>query len=93
MHLWLEVGKFFFWLLSLQQVVDGATLDNLYADLTQESITFELITFGVDGVSVFEGVRIGVTFQLKTETTLFMIGVHCMSHCTNLVKHFLKWAL
>jgi hypothetical protein len=51
-----------FLLLSLQQVVDGATLDNLkciivdvqvlYGDLTQESITYELITFGVDGVSV-----------------------------------------
>jgi hypothetical protein len=81
-------------LLSLQQVVDGATSNNLkcilvdvlvlYGDLTQESIASKLITFGVDGMSVFQGVRIGVTFQLKTQIVLFMIGVHCMSHCTNL---------
>ncbi len=60
-----------FLLLSLQQVVDGATSNNLkcimvdvlvlYGDLTQENIASKLITFGVDGVSVFRGVRIGVT--------------------------------
>jgi hypothetical protein len=55
-------------LLSLQQVVDGTTLDNLkcllmdvlvvYGDLKQYSIASKFITYGVDGVSVFQGVRI-----------------------------------
>jgi hypothetical protein len=50
-------------LLLLQQVVDGATSNNLnhilvdvmilYGDLTQENISSNLITFGVNGVSVF----------------------------------------
>ncbi len=59
-------------LLLLQQVVDGATSNNLkhilmdvmvlYGDLTQESITSKVITFAADGLSVFQGVNIGVTF-------------------------------
>jgi hypothetical protein len=58
-------------LLSLQQVVDGATSDNLkhilvdalilYGDLTQKSIASKLITFGVDGVNFFQGVKTSVT--------------------------------
>ncbi len=65
-----EGWQIFFLLLLLQQVVDGAILDNLkhilvdvmilYGDLTQKNITSKLITFGVNGVSVFQGVRIGV---------------------------------
>jgi len=47
----------------MQQVVDGATSNNLkcflldvmvlYGDPTQENIASKLITFGVDRVSVF----------------------------------------
>ncbi len=50
-------------LLLMQQVVDGATSNNLkcflldvmvlYGDPTQENIASKLITFGVDRVSVF----------------------------------------
>ncbi len=50
-------------LLLMQQVVDGATSNNLkcilmdvmvlYGDLTQENIASKLITFGADGVNVF----------------------------------------
>ncbi len=50
-------------LLLLQQVVDGATSNNLkhilvnvmvlYGDLTQESITSKVITFVANGVNVF----------------------------------------
>jgi hypothetical protein len=56
--------------LLLQQVVDVATSNNLkhilvdvmvlYGDLTQESITSKVITFVANGVSVFQGVNIGV---------------------------------
>ncbi len=58
-------------LLLLQQMVDGATSNNLkhilmdamvlYGDLTQESITSKVITFAADGLNVFQGVNIGVT--------------------------------
>jgi hypothetical protein len=51
-------------------MVDGATFDNLkhilvdamvfFGDLNQDNIASKLITFGIDGVSVFQGVRIGV---------------------------------
>ncbi len=81
-------------------MVDAATSNNLkcimmdvlvlYGDLTQENIASKLITFGVDRMSVFQGVKIGVTVQLKTQNALFMIGVHCMSHCTNLAMQTLS---
>ncbi len=71
MHMWLKVEL----LLLLQQMVDGATSDNLkhilldamilYGDLTQENIVSKLITFGVNGVIVFQGVKIGAIVQLK----------------------------
>ncbi len=75
-------------------MVDGAISDNLkfilvdamvlFGGLNQDKIASKLITFGVDGVNVFQVVRIGVTIQLKNQNAPFMIGAHCMSHCTNL---------
>ncbi len=62
-------------LLSSQQVVDGATSNNLkhilvdamvlFGDLNKDNIAYKLITFGVGGVSVFQGIRIGVIDHLK----------------------------
>ncbi len=82
-------------MLLLPQVVDGATSDDikrilvdvmvLYGYLTQESVASKLITFGTNGVSVFQGVITSVTIQLKDQTTPFMTGMHYMSHRTNLV--------
>jgi hypothetical protein len=56
-------------------VVNGATFDNLmhilvvsmvfFGDLNQNTIASKLITFKLDGVSVFQGVRTSVTIQLK----------------------------
>jgi len=45
----------------------------------------KLITFGVNKVNVFQGVRTRVTIQLKDQNVPFMTGIHCMTHCTNLV--------
>jgi hypothetical protein len=42
------------------------------------------VSFGTDGVSVFQGVRTGVTVQLKEHHVPFVSGMHCMSHRTNL---------
>jgi hypothetical protein len=41
-------------------------------------------------VNVFQVVRISVTIQLKNQNAPFMIGAHCMSHCTNLVVQALS---
>ncbi len=70
-------------LLSLQQVVDGATSNNLkrifvdamvlYGDLIEKTMASKLITFGVDGVSVFQGVKTWVTMQLKDQNVQIMI--------------------
>jgi len=40
----------------------------------------KLINFGVNGVLVFQGVKIGVITQLKGKHAPFMLGVHCVAH-------------
>jgi hypothetical protein len=71
--------------LSLEHVVNGATFNNLkgvlvdamvlFGDLCQETISSKLITFGANGVSVFQIIKIGVAIQLKKENAPLMIGV------------------
>jgi hypothetical protein len=51
-----------------------------FGDLVLKTIASKLITFGVDGVSVFQGVRIGIIVQLKHQNATFMIYVHFMTH-------------
>jgi hypothetical protein len=51
-------------------MVDGATFDNLkhilvdamvpFGDLNQNNIVSKLVTLEIDGVNVFQGVKIGV---------------------------------
>jgi hypothetical protein len=38
-----------------------------------------LITFGANGISVFQDVKTSVIVQLKDQIALFMIGVHCIN--------------
>jgi hypothetical protein len=54
----------------------GGLVDNVLAE--------RLVCFGVDGMSVFQGCRCGVTQQLKDQEAPFMLGIHCMAHRTNL---------
>ena len=44
----------------------------------------KVISFGANGVTIIQDVRIGVTMQLKQTFTPFMISVHCMSHRSSL---------
>ncbi len=56
-------------------MVDGAIFDNLkhilmdamvfFGDLDEDNMASRLITCRVDGVSIFQGVKIGVIVQLK----------------------------
>ncbi len=43
------------------------------------------MSFGDDGVNVFEGCCIGVIIQFQYQFAPFMTGVHWMAHETNLV--------
>jgi hypothetical protein len=81
-------------------MVDGATFDNLkcilvdamvhFGDLNKDNIASKLVTFVVNEVNVFQGVKTGVTVWIKNQNAPFMIGVHYMSHCINLVVQMLS---
>jgi hypothetical protein len=45
--------------------------------------------FGADGVDVFQGIKSGVTKQIKENYAPHSIGVHCITHHTNLVVQIL----
>jgi hypothetical protein len=54
------------------------------------------MSFGRDGVSVFEGWCISVIIQFQYQFAPFMIGVHWMAHETNLVVQtflFYQWLI
>jgi hypothetical protein len=82
----------------LQQVVDGVGIDNLTivimealhngGGLSSTIVAKKLFRFGVDGVSTFQGIKIGVTKQINTNYAPFSIGVHCMVHRCNLAFLF-----
>jgi hypothetical protein len=61
-----------------------------YGGLVRPDIAAKLVSFGADGVSVFQGVRTGVTVQLKENHAPFVFGMHCMSHRTNLAVQTLS---
>jgi hypothetical protein len=80
--------------LLVTRLYDGASSANLlstlleameaYGGLPPSEIAGKLISFGADRVSMFQGVRTGVTVQLKDSHAPFVMGIHCMSHRTNL---------
>jgi hypothetical protein len=88
-------------LLSLQHVTEGSNADNLtdmisttlsyHGGLDSEgSVAKKLICFGADGVAVFQGARSGVTSQLIEKHAPYLMGVHYMSHRTNLAVQALS---
>ncbi len=71
-------------------MVNGGIVNNLtkvimenvlqYGGLSKSNLASKLISFGVDGVSVFYGAKNGVTTQLKEKFALYMLGVHYVAH-------------
>jgi hypothetical protein len=61
-----------------------------YGGLPGPEIAAKFVSFGGNGVSVFQGVRTGVTIQLKEKHAPFVYGMHCMSHRTNLAVQTLS---
>jgi hypothetical protein len=81
-------------LISLDRVIKGSRGDNLTkvimealmicGGVPKNQIAQKLICFGANGVDVFQGIKSGVTKQIKENYALHSIGVHCMAHHTNL---------
>jgi hypothetical protein len=44
----------------------------------------KVVCFGVNGITIFQGLKIGVTIQLTNKHCPFLIGNHCMAHRCNL---------
>jgi len=49
-----------------------------------------MIAFGADGVSTFKATKSSVIVQFFKRHVVFMVDVHCMTHCTNLVAQTLS---
>ncbi len=45
---------------------------------------------GVDGVSVFQGVKFGLIVLVRTQQAHYFIKIHCAAHQTNLVVQSLS---
>ncbi len=43
-------------------------------------IVNKVVYFGVDGVTIFQGLKTGVTVQLMAKYSLYIVGIHCMAH-------------
>jgi hypothetical protein len=54
-------------------------------ELNKEEPSKKLLCFGVNGGNVFQGSKTKVTKQIKDFLAPFLMGVHCVIHCTNLV--------
>jgi hypothetical protein len=80
--------------LALERIEGGTGSNNLTklitsflkenGGLSKEDIQAKLLYFGVDGASVFQGNRNGVTAQLVREFALYLFGIHCCGHRLNL---------
>ena len=53
--------------------------------LTREDIASKLVCFWADGASTFQGLRKGVTTQIRDKWAPFLVGATCASHRINLV--------
>ncbi len=82
-------------LLTLEKVEMGATLNNIkviilnamgrYVGFTNEAIASKLVYLGCNGDYVFQGIWIGVFIQTWEQIAPYLIGVHYVTHQTNLV--------
>jgi hypothetical protein len=61
-------------------------VDNVfqYRGLLEFDLVSKLISFGANGILIFQGVKSGVTTQLKEKFSPYTLRVHCVAHWTNL---------
>ncbi len=82
-------------LLNLERVVDEGTSNNLIATIVHSftnlggllvvDVVNKVVCFGVDNVTIFQGLKTGVIIQLMNKHNPFIVGIHCMVHWCNLV--------
>jgi len=87
-------------LIYLQQVIEGRGVDNLIkvimGDLKEHGVIYnvniatKLISFGVNGLNVFQGVHNDVICQMQNKYSPHFEGIHCTVHCINLVVQTLS---
>jgi hypothetical protein len=88
------------YLLYLSCVSESGTSDHLTnvimhallgeGGLSREEIASKLVCFGADGVSTFQGTKMGVTTQIREKWAPFSLGANCGSHRINLVVETLS---
>jgi hypothetical protein len=61
-----------------------------HGGLSNVVIVAKLISFGANGMNVFQGVRNGVIHQMKDMYSPCLGGIHCMVHHTNLAMQTLS---
>jgi hypothetical protein len=49
-----------------------------YGGLTNEEIAKQVVCLGIDGVSMFQGVKFRVIVLMRTQQTPYFIGIYCM---------------
>jgi hypothetical protein len=57
--------------------------------LSRDEPSNKVVIFVIDDASIFQGICIGVNVQLTNKDNPFVIGIHYMSHCTNLAMQTL----
>ncbi len=78
-------------LLNLEIVMEEGTLLLLLFVLlliwvvSMVDIANKVVCFGVDGVTIFQGLKTSVIVQFMNMHNHFIIGIHCMTHQCNLV--------
>jgi len=58
--------------------------------LIKEAIFSKFFCFGTNGVTIFQGTKIGITQQIFNDYVLHIQGIQCMVHHTNLVVQVLS---
>ncbi len=48
------------------------------------NVVVKLMSFGANGVNVFQGVNNGVTHIMQNKYSFHLKSIHCMAHYTNL---------
>ncbi len=56
-----------------------------FGGLNETKVANTLVCFGANEVTIFQGLKFGVTTQLMHKHAPFVNGVHFMAHHTNLV--------
>ncbi len=82
-------------LLNLERIVNGGTSNNLiyviihslaiFRGMLKTDIINKVVYFGVNSVTIFQGLKIGVAVQLVSKHYPFVVRIHYMAHLCNLV--------